>query len=50
MVESDFGEVALRPGTAAVLSADDPDTTVRADGLVAIVQSTEPGVEAAREY
>jgi mannose-6-phosphate isomerase class I len=40
-VESEFGEVALRPGTAAVISADDPDSFVIADGLVAIVQSTE---------
>ena len=42
-VESEFGEVALRPGTAAVISADDPDSFVIADGLVAIVQSTERG-------
>ena len=37
---SEFGEVTLRPGTAAVISADDPDSFVEADGLVAIVQST----------
>ena len=40
-VVSEFGEIALRPGTAAVISADDPDSWVEADGLVAIVQSTE---------
>lgn len=50
VVESDFGEVVLRAGTAAVISADDPDTVVRADGLVAIVQSTEVGSESALEY
>ncbi len=40
-VVSEFAEVTLRPGTAAVISADDPDSVVEADGLVAIVQSTE---------
>ena len=40
-VVSEFGEFVLRPGTAAVFSAEDPDSFVRADGLVAIVQSTE---------
>ena len=40
-VVSEFGEISLRPGTAAVISADDPDSFVEADGLVAIVQSTE---------
>ena len=40
-VESEAAEISLRPGTAAVLSAEDPDAYVRADGLVAIVQSTE---------
>jgi mannose-6-phosphate isomerase len=40
-VVSEFGEVTLRPGTAAVISADDPDSFVEADGLIAIVQSTE---------
>lgn len=40
-VASEFGEIALRPGTAAVISADDPDSYVVAEGLVAIVQSTE---------
>jgi mannose-6-phosphate isomerase len=40
-VVSEFVEVTLRPGTAAVISADDPDSFVEADGLVAIVQSTE---------
>ena len=36
-----IGAVTLRPGTAAVISAEDPDSFVEADGLVAIVQSTE---------
>ena len=40
-VVSEFGEITLRPGTAAVISADDPDSFVEADGLVAVVQSTE---------
>lgn len=40
-VESDVAEITLRPGTAAVLASDDPDAFVHADGLVAIVQSTE---------
>jgi mannose-6-phosphate isomerase len=40
-VVSEFGEVSLRPGTAAVISAEDPDSFVHADGLLAIVQSTE---------
>ena len=40
-VVSEFGEITLRPGTAAVISAEDPDSFVEADGLVAIVQSTE---------
>jgi mannose-6-phosphate isomerase len=40
-VVSEFAEVTLRPGTAAVISADDPDSHVVADGLLAIVQSTE---------
>ena len=44
-VVSEFGEISLRPGTAAVISADDPDSFVEADGLVAIVQSTEPHTE-----
>jgi len=44
-VVSEFGEIALRPGTAAVISADDPDSFVQADGLVAIVQSTEVQME-----
>ena len=44
-VESEFGEFTLRPGTAAVISADDPDSFVEADGLVAIVQSTTVQVE-----
>ncbi len=37
---SEFGEITLTPGTAAVISAQDPDSYVEADGLVAIVQST----------
>lgn len=44
-VVSEFGETTLRPGTAAVISADDPDSFVEADGLVAIVQSTKVQVE-----
>ena len=40
-VESEFGEITLRPGTAAVISAEDPDSFVHAAGLVAVVQSTE---------
>jgi mannose-6-phosphate isomerase len=40
-VLSEFAEVTLRPGTAAVLSADDVESHVEADGLVAIVQSTQ---------
>lgn len=48
-VESEFGEIVLRPGTAAVISADDPDSFVAADGLVAIVQSTARQVEFVHE-
>jgi mannose-6-phosphate isomerase len=44
-VESEFGAIALLPGTAAIISADDPDSYVHADGLVAIVQSTQVQVE-----
>lgn len=40
-VESEAAEVTLRPGTAAVLGADDPDAHIHVQGLVAIVQSTE---------
>ncbi len=40
-VESEFGEITLRPGTAAVISAEDADSFVHAAGLVAVVQSTE---------
>jgi hypothetical protein len=40
-VVSDVAEITLRLGTAAVLAADDPDAYVEADGLVAIIQSTE---------
>ena len=40
-VVSDAAEITLRPGTAAVMAADDPDARVESDGLVAIVQSTE---------
>lgn len=48
-VVSDFGEVVLSPGTAAVISADDPDSFVEVDGLVAIVQSTARQVEFVNE-
>lgn len=40
-VESELGEVTLRRGTAAVISAGDPDSFVEADGLVAVIQSTQ---------
>jgi mannose-6-phosphate isomerase len=40
-VVSDLADATVRPGIAAVLSSDDPDAYVEADGLVAIVQSTE---------
>lgn len=40
-VVSELGDIALRPGTAAVLGADDADAYVEVDGLVAVVQSTE---------
>jgi mannose-6-phosphate isomerase len=40
-VESELAEMTLRPGIAAVLSSDDPDAFVVANGLIAIVQSTE---------
>ncbi|MEI6362247.1 MAG: mannose-6-phosphate isomerase, class I [Actinomycetes bacterium] len=40
-VVSDLADATVRPGIAAVLSSDDPDAHVEADGLVAIVQSTE---------
>lgn len=40
-VESEFGEVTLRRGTAAVISATDPDSYVEADGLVAVIQATQ---------
>jgi len=40
-VDTDGAELSLRPGTAAVLAAEDNDAFVHADGLVAIVQSTE---------
>lgn len=40
-VVSEIAEVTLRAGTAAVMAANDPDAHVEADGLVAIVQSTE---------
>lgn len=48
-VSSEFGEITLKPGTAAVISADDPDSYVEADGLVAIVQSTAKQVELVNE-
>ncbi len=40
-VESVGAETTLRQGTAAVMDANDPDAVIRADGLVAIIQSTE---------
>jgi len=40
-VVSDLADTVVRPGIAAVLSSDDPDAYVEAQGLVAIVQSTE---------
>jgi len=40
-VVSDLADTAVRPGIAAVLSADDPDAHVEAEGLVAVIQSTE---------
>lgn len=40
-VESDQAEAVLKQGTAAVMDAKDPDAVIRADGLVAIIQSTE---------
>lgn len=48
-VRSEFGEIALTPGTAAVISSDDPDSHVEAEGLVGIVQSTARQVEFVRE-
>ena len=40
-VQSSDAETTLRPGTAAVMDAADPDAVIHGDGLVAIVQSTE---------
>ncbi len=40
-VESEVGEVTLRRGSAAVMAATDPDSYVEADGLVAVIQSTQ---------
>ncbi len=40
-VETDEAEATLKKGTAAVLGAGDPDATIRAEGLVAVIQSTE---------
>jgi len=40
-VESEEAESSLRRGTAAVLGAGDPDAVIHAQGLVAIIQSTE---------
>lgn len=40
-VESEEAESSLRRGTAAVLGSTDPDAVIHADGLVAIIQSTE---------
>lgn len=48
-VRSEFGEITLTPGTAAVISSDDPDSHVEAEGLVAIVQSTARQVEFVHE-
>ena len=33
-------EITIHPGTAAVMSAEDPDAEVQAHGLVAVIQST----------
>ena len=40
-VESEEAESSLRRGTAAVLGSADPDAIIHAQGLVAIIQSTE---------
>ena len=40
-VDTDGAELTLRPGTAAVLASDDLDAFVHANGLVAVVQSTQ---------
>lgn len=40
-VETDEAEVSLKLGTAAVLGSDDPTAVVHAQGLVALVQSTD---------
>ena len=40
-VDTEGASLSLKPGTAAVLSAEDADAYVHADGLLAIVQSTE---------
>ena len=40
-VESEEAESSLRRGTAAVLGSADPDAVIHAQGLVAIIQSTE---------
>lgn len=41
LVESALAEMTLRPGIAAVMASDDPDVFLVADGLVAVIQSTE---------
>ncbi len=41
-VRTDFADIGLKPGTAAVMSAQDADAWVDADGLVAVVQATSP--------
>lgn len=41
VVETDGAEATLKQGTAAVLGAKDPTAMIRADGLVAVIQSTE---------
>lgn len=41
VVDTDGAALTLRPGTAAVLAPEDLDAFVHADGLVAVVQSTQ---------
>jgi len=40
-VFSEGVDITLHPGTAAVMSAVDPDAVIEAEGLVAVIQSTE---------
>lgn len=40
-VSSEGVDITLHPGTAAVMSAVDPDARIDVDGLVAVIQSTE---------